>query len=359
MASGGGGGMELADLKRHLRLAKEEPIQVAFALGGDGKAVLQMHKRKPARALERQLKDEAPDSRNHRWGTATVSPDEPKLVRFLINKASSGMARRLVLALKGTGFNKVKLVLEDGTEEGAEGEPEEPAGEEDEPHAPPPPPPAEAAPAAEHAKPDPEGANLVREIAAAVQQLKPQLDSDPSQRDSVKTLVADAQARIKSGDLANARADLDRLKRMVGAGPAAGQGAEHANSPAIVNARKAWIATRKKVESVVDGLHGDFAKALDGHEKSDHITGLFRKRVESVLGNLDESLAHKLDEINKTSTPQDRDAKVKEAHALLSRYRSHIEQDETIALLDKNPFKPVAIRQTMATTLDALSKAIH
>ncbi len=356
MASGGGGGgMELAELKRHLRLAKAEPIQVAFALGGDGKAVLQMHKRKPGRALERELKETAPDSRNHRWGTASVSPDEPKLVRIMINKAASGMARRLVLALKGTGFNKVKLVLEDGTEEGAEGEPEEQEPEQDEAHAPAPHPEEAAAPQSD--RPNPDAAALVREISAVVQQLKPLLESDPSQRDVVRTLAADAQAGIKSGDIPGAREHLGRLQQMVGAAP--GQGAQHANSPAIVNARKVWLATRKKVESVVDGLHGDFSKALAGHEKSDQLSDLFRKRVDSVLDTLDEALAAKLDEINGAGTPQDREARVKEAHALLERYRAHIEQDETIALLDKNPFTPVEIRKTMATTLAALSKAIH
>src|SRR3954462_668475 len=110
-------GMDKAELKRHLRLATEGAIPVAFALDATGKnAVLQMHRSKNPKALEKQLKDEAPDSKNHRWGTASVDPDDPKLVRFTINKAGGGIARKLVIALKGTGFNKVKLQLEDGTE---------------------------------------------------------------------------------------------------------------------------------------------------------------------------------------------------------------------------------------------------
>src|SRR3954447_14995053 len=123
-------GMDKAELKRHLRLATEGPIPVAFALDASGKsAMLQMHRSKNPKALEKQLKDETPDSKNHRWGTASVDPDDPKLVRFTINKAGGGIARKLVIALKGTGFNKVKLQLEDGTEREAGGDEDEEEGE--------------------------------------------------------------------------------------------------------------------------------------------------------------------------------------------------------------------------------------
>src|SRR3954466_15650002 len=109
-------GREKPELKRHLRLASGGPNPVSIALDASGKnAVLQMHRTKNPRALEKQLKEEAPDSKNHRWGTASVDPEDPKLVRFTINKAGGGMGRKLIIALKGTGFNKVKLQLEDGT----------------------------------------------------------------------------------------------------------------------------------------------------------------------------------------------------------------------------------------------------
>src|SRR5260221_12272921 len=105
--SGEAAGLDRGDLKRLLRLARKEPVHSAFAFGGDGKAIIMLDKRKPPRALEKGIKDQAPDSKNHRFGSVEINPDEPKLARFVVNKASSGVARRLVIALKGTGFNKV------------------------------------------------------------------------------------------------------------------------------------------------------------------------------------------------------------------------------------------------------------
>src|SRR3954454_19018806 len=79
-------GMDRAELKRHLRFARDEPVQVAFAIGGDGRVILELHRRKQGRALEKKLKDDAPDSKNHRWGTVLVDPEDPKMVRFTVNK---------------------------------------------------------------------------------------------------------------------------------------------------------------------------------------------------------------------------------------------------------------------------------
>ena len=113
-AEGGAAGMGRADLKRMLKFASEEPVRVAFALGGDGKAILVMDRRKPARTLEKELKEAAPDSRNHRFGTAAVDEAQPTLVTFMVNKQAGGVARKLVVALKGTGFSKVEVGTEDG-----------------------------------------------------------------------------------------------------------------------------------------------------------------------------------------------------------------------------------------------------
>ena len=119
-------GMDRADLKRMLRFASQEPVQVAFALGGDGKAIIVLDRRKPARALEKELKIAAPDSKTHRFGSASVDPEQPKLARFMVNKAAGGIARKLVVALKGTGFSKVEVGSEDGgAPERAEGDDED------------------------------------------------------------------------------------------------------------------------------------------------------------------------------------------------------------------------------------------
>ena len=102
--------MDLGQLRTLLKLARREPVHVAFALGGDGKAMLQMDKKKKPRALEKLLKDVA-ESRNHRFGTLSIDPESPNLARFTVNKSSAGMARKLVIALKGTGMRYVEIAL--------------------------------------------------------------------------------------------------------------------------------------------------------------------------------------------------------------------------------------------------------
>jgi len=61
-----------------------------LVIGGDGKAIIQIEKMKQPRTIERTLKTDAPDSKNHRFGTVYVDPEEPKLAQFIVNKASGG-----------------------------------------------------------------------------------------------------------------------------------------------------------------------------------------------------------------------------------------------------------------------------
>lgn len=241
-------GMEKAEIKRHLRFAREEPISVAFALGGDGKAILQLDKRKPGRALEKQLKDAAPDSKSHRWGTALVDPDDAKTIRFTVNKAGGGLARKLIVALKGTGFNKVKIQLEDGTELEAheEADEEDKDASEARPAAAPAaeagaaadaaPEPAEstmgaaaegaaadagaapataseasAAPEAAAAPPagQPNAAVLAKDLTALVKRMLVVISKDSTQKAALTEMATDAQVSLKRGDLEQAGAGID------------------------------------------------------------------------------------------------------------------------------------------------------
>ena len=118
-------GSDKAELKKMLKIALQQPVNMAFALGGDGKAIIQMHKIKQPRALEKGLK-EADGTKNHRFGTVIIDPDSPKVAKFVVNKPVGGFARKLVIALKGTGFKKIQIVTEDG------GAVEEAENEEDE-----------------------------------------------------------------------------------------------------------------------------------------------------------------------------------------------------------------------------------
>ena len=238
-------GMGKADLKRMLRLARKQPIHAAFALGGDGKAIVVLDKRKQPRALERGIKEEAPDAKNHRWGSVSIDPDEPKIARFMVNKASSGMARKLVIALKGTGFPKVHIVLEDGTpidmaegepeedqddgQEAADGdEPEDMADDADHPEAPQdaspdaaPQPAASSDPspgaAPQPAADQPDAATLTQTLTGLVKQMMAVVAQDPSQKAGLAELATAAQASLKRGDLAQAAAGIEILRQAIAA----------------------------------------------------------------------------------------------------------------------------------------------
>lgn len=530
-------GMEKGELKRMLRFAREEPVSVAFALGGDGKVIVQLDKRKPGRALERALKDDAPDSKNHRWGTAVVDPDDPKLVKFVVNKAGGGMARKLVVALKGTGFSKVQIVLEDGSAVEAHEEEDATAGDDAGSGQAAAPDGSQAATQAgarsdagpSSGQPDPKeltrdltglvkrmlevirqdpsqkaalaelatdaqaslkrgdldqaaaGIEVFRQVLGAatdaggagggaadqdqgaasragdgagdpaaagmsspdvpaaandpaasgtegsgpqweagtsfnskddtsgkaaggvaptlaqdagavtsaltglVKRIMPLIAADPAQRNALKGILAQAQASLKEGDLDAVGDHMDSLRSMLDeagaqangqAGPAIGepQGiadsdgmaaspnattAGQAAAPAIAKARQAWIATRQKVEGDLGKMHGAFASALQGHGLKDELTETLRSRVGAVLDTLDEALAHTLDGVNGAADPAQRAKLVEDAHALIGRYQAHVASDKTIALLDSNPFAPLAIQKTMTATLTALSKAIR
>ena len=69
-----------------------------------------------AQSTARRAAEEFPTVFNTRFGTAMVdTDDDPTLVKFMLNKPVTSMARRLVKTLKGTGFRKVQILLEDGS----------------------------------------------------------------------------------------------------------------------------------------------------------------------------------------------------------------------------------------------------
>ena len=78
-----------------------------------------------------------------------------------------------------------------------------------------------------------------------------------------------------------------------------------------------------------------------------------------MLESLDESLADKLDEATNTEDPEQRSRRVGEAREIIERYGAFLANDPIIADLDANPFVPLAIQQTVATTLATLAKTVR
>jgi hypothetical protein len=110
-------GMDKQEMKRLLMRSKKEPVNCAFAQGSDASvALLLLDKTKQPKGVEKDLSKQFPDAKNSRFGVAVVDTEaDPKRVVFYINKPVGSMAKKLVKTLKGTGFSKVRLLLDDGT----------------------------------------------------------------------------------------------------------------------------------------------------------------------------------------------------------------------------------------------------
>ena len=105
--------------------------------------------------------------------------DDPTLVKFMLNKAVTSMARRLVKTLKGTGFRKVQILLEDGS-------PVEVAADE------------EAAEQADTSAPDapqPDAAALVAALTALVPRIAD--IADPARKEALSKQAREAKVDYK------------------------------------------------------------------------------------------------------------------------------------------------------------------
>lgn len=369
-------GMEKAEMKQLLAKSKQEPVNCAFgqsgAKGGEAFAVLLLHKVKNPKALHKELEGQFPDAKNTRWGTALVEPDvDATLVKITANREVTGIARRMVKTLKGTGYRKVEIYLEDGSkiDGAAEEEEEGAAAEASADSVPPAPPPAPPAPPP--AAPATLGlADLQKLLAALIPRIGPAAGQDAELRAKLSKLAGDAGGHLKSSQLAEATAAIGELKKQLDAAPAAGASASPAPSPApapattgavvaYTKSRLAWLAARKKVESEIEKLRAELAASYADNGMAADIERSYGERVASLMAGLDESLADKLGEASNATDPAARAKLVEEARAIMARYQGFVAGEPLIADLDANPFVPLAIQQTLTATLTGLSAAIR
>ncbi|MGC1408286.1 MAG: hypothetical protein WA864_04980, partial [Acetobacteraceae bacterium] len=177
------------------------PVNCAIGVGDDKSvALLMLARSRSPKALQGDLQKEFPSAFNTRFGTAMVdTDDDPTLVKFMLNKAVTSMARRLVKTLKGTGFRKVQILLEDGS-------PVEVAADE------------EAAEQADTSAPDapqPDAAALVAALTALVPRIAD--IADPARKEALSKQAREAKVNIKTGNLAYAAAGIEALRRALDA----------------------------------------------------------------------------------------------------------------------------------------------
>jgi hypothetical protein len=364
MAAASKSGMELAPMKQLLnKAAPDNPIPFAFGIGAEpGFALLMLDKAgKNPKGVLKSLEDEFKDAKNTRWGTAVVEPERASLVKFIVNKPVSGMAKRLVKTLKGTGYNKAEIVLEDGTVvEGAADEeegvlagaeataPTVPGG----PPAPPPPPPAGATPE-EKAK---LAAALEAKLKALIPRIGPAGATNPELLAQLKKFATDANVNIKTGNLVYANVAITQLATAldkVGTATAPTGGAV-----AYGKARLIWTATHQKVVADIEKLRAELVATYQAEGLAGDVEKRYSAVVAPLMDTLDDSLADKLDEVTNATDPALRTQLVAEAREIITRYTGVL-SNPVVADLDTNPFVPMSIQKTLSATLTGLSAAVR
>ena len=365
-------GMSKPDMKRLLALSKKEPVNAAIGLGDDAAfGLLMLDKRKQPRMVEKMLTEAVPAAKNTRWGTAVVDPDDdPKLVRLIINRPCSGMARKLAKTLKGTGFNKVLILLEDGTEverhveadddgEGAHPSTAQPSSAQPSSAQPssaqPFGEPVPVAPPAPPATPAPTHADLARRLAGLIRRI-PQ--AAPAAQPGLAKLANAANAALKSEDLAAAATTLDQIEAQLGQ-PPTGPGSAPTDGAAVRVAKGllVWNSTRSYVGQQVKTLQQAILDQSNGEPDFDEIRDNVG-RIDELLELLDDRLSEKLDALRGATDPGEKSALTDQARQIVIEYQSLVAEDPLMADIDDNGFIPLDVKAKVTAALDAVLKTI-
>jgi len=350
-------GMELTPMKQLLnKAAPESPIPFAFGMGTEPFALLMLDKAgKNPKGVLKSLEEEFKDAKNTRCGTAIVEPQRATLVKFIVNKPVSGMAKRLVKTLKGTGYNKAEIVLEDGTViDGATEEEEE--GVAGAPTAPPGAPPAPTAPLYD-------AAELQKLLATLIPRIGPAGIARPDALEQLKKLATLANVNLKTNNLKTA-AELikglsDTLDKIGTATPPVSPTPTATNGAvAYGKARLIWTTTHQKIAADIEKLRAELVATYQAEGLAGDVEKRYSAVVSPVMATLDDSLSDKLDEATNATDPALRTKLVAEARAIITRYTAVL-SNPVIADLDTNPFVPMSIQKTLSATLTGLSAAVR
>ncbi len=411
MAKPGAPEIDKNELKKLLIRSKKEPVNCAVGQAADGSAVIMLDKIKQPRAVFKKMEEEYGDIKNGRWGTAEVDVDaDPKLVILTINKAASGLARKLKKTLKGTTFTKVRVMLEGGGVDEEEMEDDEDEDEDpgqvrspevlaDEP--PPatgqpaadkqeePAPAAAADPAAPAAAPPaaPAGVDfkaLAGQLTALVKKMIPIKGSDADRFAQLKAIADKAQAAIKaSGDEAvelvyeldaaiegGAGAATPAGAPAAPAAPAAAAGAaadpagvalDPAKRAALEASPKLWTDTITSIEGSINKLKDAIRK--DFASESPEVVGDIEKnldRISRITDRFDTTLSNLLKAAHDATDEATHRASITKAKAVLADHIKYISSEPLIDMLDQNPFGVTTdIKKNMIDSLKQLREVVR
>jgi hypothetical protein len=113
------------------------------------------------------------------------------------------------------------------------------------------------------------------------------------------------------------------------------------------------------VEDEIEKLRAEIVATYQADGISNDLDSRYRTTVAGILTTLDDSLSEKLNEVAGATDISQRSKLIGEARGIMERYQSYLASEPLIADLDNNPFVPLAIRQTVSTTLSALENVVH
>jgi hypothetical protein len=328
------------------RLRSSGEMNFGFVLGKKAEDHrIALHKSKSAKALGTML---AKETGIHlmTWGIARSSEDRAgEMVLELEGRQIPGMGKkgaRMLKKFKPLPFKKLVLLV-DGQEVADVDDPDDSDSD-------------DAAP---------DAATQTRALAELARRI-PGV-ADPAQKADLARMATQANALLRSNELADAEERIDELRAALDeAGVPANEGnggtqEVGGGSPAaFTRARQAWSATRKRVEDEIEKLRAAIVTAYQDHDIANDLEASFRTKVAgTVLQNFDERLSEKLNAVAGATDAAQRKQLIDEAKAIMDGYRTYVTSEPLLADLDDNPFEPLKIRQTVTTTLTALEQIMH
>ena len=322
--------LEKGEIKAFLNRAYDgNSISCAIALTKDDDALLLLHPIKAPKKLRTELSDKAKEAGLELAGKCyfgRIKINKENLLTITVNKEPPGakMEKGLKIPLRKAGYPDFVINADANIEN-------EPEGDE-----------GKTAPVS----PSP-GERTDATAAPATGAAAPTATAAP----------ATSAATPNGAATPPSQGDLKQTGAAAGANTAPKEAAA-ATAAAIKNSGLAWVATRKVVEDQLTALHGKMTEAYKDHGFGAEIDKVFKSKVEPVLNQLDESLAHALADVGKATGAAQQKQLLDQAQKIVTRYESYLASEQLIKKLDKNPFMDLKIEATLTKTLDTLSKKL-
>jgi hypothetical protein len=342
-----------------LQVCRRQPeLRVSFAFLQEGKSdpLFAVSAKMAAKTLFSKAQDAAGIKAGN-FGRAWV---DDKVLYLEVEKAASGIVKKVRVPLKAAGFKVARVVLAGADGTVLEDDVEADAADAAPAATPTPTTTTTAAPAA------PDDAPL--RFAALLKKLGPAITAAMGAGGPVaaqiKAAAAEAAASGRAKDFARGLDLLQRIEGLLGgastpaaAAPAAASAPGAAPNVAFTQLRLAWDQTRKKVQAELRKLETSIL-ALSKEEPDFDQIAAGTKNLYLMLEVLDERLIDKLDAALVAADATARQALHEEAREIVGEYVDFLDSDDLMQDIDGNGFTAVAIQSTLSASLKLIGQRL-